>query len=246
MRPGRPAGLGRRGRRAAEPDPRRLPHRRDVRHGRHHRGRPRARCPDAVGPVPLGRRRAGRPDRRPAPTSRSGAPTSTSTADPAPPPSSGWRRSTRPPRGSRSPAGWGTGHRSRWRATTSRSTGSARSPRAPRRCSRSRRSRRRSRRSTASRSPTCARRSLELTDLFISLVEERLPGVFEIVTPREHERRGSQVSLRHDAGVRRRPGPDRPRGHRRLPRPRHRPLRLRPALQHPRRRADSPSSASSR
>ena len=41
------------------------------------------------------------------------------------------------------------------------------------------------------------RRSLELTDLFISLVEERLPGVFEIVTPREHDRRGSQVSLRH-------------------------------------------------
>ena len=40
-------------------------------------------------------------------------------------------------------------------------------------------------------------RSLELTDLFMSLVEERLPGVFEIVTPREHERRGSQVSLRH-------------------------------------------------
>ena len=41
-------------------------------------------------------------------------------------------------------------------------------------------------------------RSLELTDLFISLVEERLPGVFEIVTPREHDRRGSQVSLRHE------------------------------------------------
>jgi kynureninase len=40
-------------------------------------------------------------------------------------------------------------------------------------------------------------RSLALTDAFISLVEERLPGVFEIVTPREHERRGSQVSLRH-------------------------------------------------
>jgi len=42
-------------------------------------------------------------------------------------------------------------------------------------------------------------RSLELTDLFIALVDERLPGVFEIVTPREHARRGSQVSLRHDA-----------------------------------------------
>jgi kynureninase len=41
-------------------------------------------------------------------------------------------------------------------------------------------------------------RSLGLTDLFMDLVEERLPGVFDIVTPREHERRGSQVSLRHD------------------------------------------------
>jgi kynureninase len=42
-------------------------------------------------------------------------------------------------------------------------------------------------------------RSLALTDLFITLVDERLPGVFEIATPREHERRGSQVSLRHPA-----------------------------------------------
>ncbi len=42
------------------------------------------------------------------------------------------------------------------------------------------------------------RKSLALTDLFISLVEELLPGVFEVVTPREHERRGSQVSLRHE------------------------------------------------
>ena len=42
-------------------------------------------------------------------------------------------------------------------------------------------------------------RSLELTDLFIALVESELPGVFEILTPREHERRGSQVSLRHHA-----------------------------------------------
>jgi len=42
-------------------------------------------------------------------------------------------------------------------------------------------------------------RSLALTDLFISLVEEKLAGVFEVVTPREHARRGSQVSLRHEA-----------------------------------------------
>ena len=39
--------------------------------------------------------------------------------------------------------------------------------------------------------------SLSLTDLFIRLVDERLGDVFEVVTPREHDRRGSQVSLRH-------------------------------------------------
>ncbi|HET7735224.1 MAG TPA: kynureninase [Nocardioidaceae bacterium] len=39
--------------------------------------------------------------------------------------------------------------------------------------------------------------SLSLTDLFIALVEERLPGTFELLTPREHSRRGSQVSWRH-------------------------------------------------
>jgi len=40
-------------------------------------------------------------------------------------------------------------------------------------------------------------RSLSLTDYFIELVDVRLPGMFDVVTPREHERRGSQVSLRH-------------------------------------------------
>jgi kynureninase len=40
------------------------------------------------------------------------------------------------------------------------------------------------------------RASLSLTDLFISLLDERLPDL-EIVTPREHDRRGSQVSFRH-------------------------------------------------
>ncbi|WP_148571210.1 kynureninase [Nocardioides caldifontis] len=40
--------------------------------------------------------------------------------------------------------------------------------------------------------------SLSLTDLFIALVDERLDGQgFEVVTPRDHARRGSQVSLRH-------------------------------------------------
>jgi kynureninase len=41
--------------------------------------------------------------------------------------------------------------------------------------------------------------SLSLTDLFISLVDERLGSSFEVITPREQERRGSQVSLRHPA-----------------------------------------------
>ncbi|MER5350514.1 kynureninase [Kitasatospora sp. NPDC002551] len=41
-------------------------------------------------------------------------------------------------------------------------------------------------------------KSLALTDLFIALVED-LDGV-EVVTPREHARRGSQVALRHADG----------------------------------------------
>jgi kynureninase len=41
---------------------------------------------------------------------------------------------------------------------------------------------------------------LALTDLFIRLVDERLPGVFDLVTPLEHSRRGSQVALRHPEG----------------------------------------------
>lgn len=40
-------------------------------------------------------------------------------------------------------------------------------------------------------------KSIALTDLFISLVDERLPGEFTVATPREPEQRGSQVSLRH-------------------------------------------------
>ena len=43
-------------------------------------------------------------------------------------------------------------------------------------------------------------KSLAMTDLFIALIEERLPGVFEIVTPREHAKRGSQVALGHPEG----------------------------------------------
>ncbi len=40
--------------------------------------------------------------------------------------------------------------------------------------------------------------SLSLTDLFLGLLDERVPAL-EILTPREHDRRGSQVSFRHDA-----------------------------------------------
>jgi kynureninase len=39
------------------------------------------------------------------------------------------------------------------------------------------------------------RKSLALTDLFIALVEARCAGRFDVATPREHARRGSQVSL---------------------------------------------------
>lgn len=40
-------------------------------------------------------------------------------------------------------------------------------------------------------------RSLELTDLFIELLEKSVGEHVDIVTPREHARRGSQVSFRH-------------------------------------------------
>lgn len=43
-------------------------------------------------------------------------------------------------------------------------------------------------------------KSLALTDLFIALVDERLAGHVEVVTPREHAQRGSQVALRHEDG----------------------------------------------
>jgi kynureninase len=41
------------------------------------------------------------------------------------------------------------------------------------------------------------RKSLALTDLFIELVEAKLPDVFAIITPRDHAQRGSQVSMSH-------------------------------------------------
>ena len=45
------------------------------------------------------------------------------------------------------------------------------------------------------------RKSLALTDLFMQLVEERCTGAFEIVTPRDHARRGSQVCLAREEGA---------------------------------------------
>ena len=44
-------------------------------------------------------------------------------------------------------------------------------------------------------------KSLKLCDLFIQLIEERLDGYgFDIVTPKEHDRRGSQVSFSSENG----------------------------------------------
>jgi kynureninase len=40
-------------------------------------------------------------------------------------------------------------------------------------------------------------KSLAMTDLFMSLVAERLNGIFDIVTPTDYTKRGSQVALRH-------------------------------------------------
>jgi kynureninase len=39
--------------------------------------------------------------------------------------------------------------------------------------------------------------SLSLTDLFVDLLDQRLGDRVDVVTPREHARRGSQVSFRH-------------------------------------------------
>ncbi len=47
------------------------------------------------------------------------------------------------------------------------------------------------------RSDVLREASLSLTRYFIELVDARLDGVFELVTPREDRLRGSQVSLRH-------------------------------------------------
>ena len=199
-----------------------------------------ARRAGAVGPVPLDRRRPGRPHRRrrrPRGRLHLQVPQRRPRLPRLP---LGRARGTRPTPGSRSPAGWATRSRSRWRATTTPPTGigsfgvghpaGARALGARGRARGLRRGRRRRR---------SGRRRSSLTDLFIDLVDERLPGVFEIVTPREHERRGSQVSLRHppaygvvQALIARDVIGD-------FRDPDVAALRLRPALRHHRRRADA-------
>ncbi|MBT7582206.1 MAG: hypothetical protein HN572_04545 [Kordiimonadaceae bacterium] len=45
------------------------------------------------------------------------------------------------------------------------------------------------------------KKSLKLCDLFIQLLDERLGGYgFSLATPKEHDRRGSQVSIYSDKG----------------------------------------------
>jgi kynureninase len=44
------------------------------------------------------------------------------------------------------------------------------------------------------------RKGSELGELFIALVEQELPGVFGLASPRDASRRGSQVSLAHEQG----------------------------------------------
>ncbi|WP_246120837.1 kynureninase [Chitinolyticbacter meiyuanensis] len=78
-------------------------------------------------------------------------------------------------------------------------------------------------------------KSLALTDLFIALVEAQCPAL-QLVTPREHAARGSQVSLYHEQGYAMVPGTDRARHRRRLSRTGHPALRLHPALYPLRRR----------
>ena len=183
------------------PDPRRLPHRRDVRHGRASPPRPRRAGRWCSGTCATRPARCRSTSPAPARTWPWAAPTSTSTAVPAPPPSSGSRREHQA--AARQPiTGW-MGHADAVRDGARLRAGrraSAASPRAPRRCSPCRRSRPRSRPSTASR-VACAAEPVAGADRPVHRRSSTsgCPGVFEIVTPREHARRGSQVSLRHAA-----------------------------------------------
>ncbi len=43
-------------------------------------------------------------------------------------------------------------------------------------------------------------KSISLSSLFLDLVEARLPGQFQLASPRDPARRGSQISLMHDGG----------------------------------------------
>ena len=246
MRPGGPARRGRRRRRAAHPDPRGLPHRRDVRPGRRSPPAPTpparscsGTCATRPGAVPVDLTAAGRrprgglhlqvPQRRPRlPRVHLGRTRDTRpTCDQ---PITGWMGHAGAVRdGPRLRAG--DGHRPlRVRHPAgARPVGARGRPRGVRR-----RLHRRPAGAVARRSPTCSSR----------WSTSGCRGVFEIVTPREHDRRGSQVSLRHphaygvvQALIAREVIGD-------FSRPRHRPLRLRPALHTPLDVVRTPSSGS--
>ena len=165
----------------------------------------------SAGAMPVG------PRRRAVPTSPSAAATSTSTAARARRPSSTSRPRTR--RTSTSPlTGW-QGHATPFAMSPDYDPAATASPApgwAPPRCSRCWRWRPRSRRTTGWPSQTCGPQSLSLTRFFLECLDA-LGVDLPVATPREDARRGSQVSLRHPAGVRRRAGAHRARRHRRLP-----------------------------
>ena len=104
-------------------------------------------------------------------------------------------------RDARSRAGWATPTPSPSARATSRRRASPGSSAARRPSSASPPSSAASRRSPGPGSTRLRRKSVALTDLFVRLVEQECDGFgFALASPREAERRGSQVSLRHPEG----------------------------------------------
>ena len=134
-----------------------------------------ARRDDALGPLPQRRRRPRRARRARAPTSPSAAPTSTSAAAPARPPSSTCATSSSGRCASRSGAGSAAATRSAWSRATCPPTASARSSRAPRRSSRCTRSAPASRSSSAPASTRIRAKGIALTELAIALADDASP-----------------------------------------------------------------------